>query len=176
MSNFEISFKNTMAHEGGYVNDPDDPGGETYKGVSRKNWPKWEGWMYVDNMKNHKDFPEILDKNGTLQVFVKDFYKKNFWDKLKAEEIKPQAVADSVFDFAVNAGIGNCVKYMQEIISAKVDGFVGAETLFLLNNWNEEYFLAAFNNAKARHYLKIVKEKPYKRKYLYAWLSRAFGS
>ena len=47
MANFNQAFKKVMSAEGGYVNDPDDPGGETYKGVARKMNPRWSGWAIV---------------------------------------------------------------------------------------------------------------------------------
>ena len=60
---FEDIFNKTMGIEGGYVDDPDDRGGETYKGISRKNHPAWEGWEIIDSMKEmeHSVFPENLE-------------------------------------------------------------------------------------------------------------------
>ena len=57
MAEFDISFQKVLSYEGGYVNDPDDPGGETYKGIARKMNSKWDGWVLVDLLKQKPGFP-----------------------------------------------------------------------------------------------------------------------
>lgn len=47
MADFKIAFDITNKTEAGYANNPDDSGGETYAGISRNNWPYWEGWKNV---------------------------------------------------------------------------------------------------------------------------------
>jgi lysozyme family protein len=85
MALFEDALKKTLLNEGGYVNDPDDPGGETYKGVARKIFSKWDGWKIVDSLKQQSGFPSSLDKNGELQNQIHDFYKVNFWDRISGD-------------------------------------------------------------------------------------------
>ena len=64
MADFKKALTETLRHEGGYVNDPKDPGGETYKGISRKNHPDWEGWNIIDEKKILSSFPINLDSAG----------------------------------------------------------------------------------------------------------------
>ena len=71
MANYHIALQEVLKNEGGYVNDPDDSGGETYKGIARRFHPDWIGWAYVDN----RDF-----KNPNLDKLVSDFYYIKFWD------------------------------------------------------------------------------------------------
>lgn len=104
MADFIKAFENTMHAEGGYVNDPDDPGGETYKGVARKRNSKWEGWIDIDLLKQKQNFPKNLDQDESLQIKIRDFYEVNYWDKIQGDNIADQDVAESIFDFAVNAG------------------------------------------------------------------------
>ena len=62
MADFTQAFQLMIVHEGGYVNDPDDPGGETYKGVARKIFSKWDGWTKVDTLKRQANFPANLEQ------------------------------------------------------------------------------------------------------------------
>ncbi len=48
---FAEALKHTLEFEGGYANDPADRGGETFRGISRKNWPRWSGWDLIDQVK-----------------------------------------------------------------------------------------------------------------------------
>lgn len=104
MADFVTAFALTMKNEGGYVHDPQDPGGETYKGIARRMNPKWDGWVDVDVLKKEKGFPANLDGNALLQEKIKAFYEANYWDRIRGDEIQNQDVAESIFDFAVNAG------------------------------------------------------------------------
>ena len=70
---FECAFKKVMKHEGGYSHDPDDHGAETYMGISRRYHPDWNGWIYIDDVKERSTFrlsPKIL------QDLVRIFYKE----------------------------------------------------------------------------------------------------
>ncbi len=173
MAEFNISFQKTLTHEGGYVNDPDDLGKETYKGISRVSHPNWLGWSIIDNHKNKPDFPMMLEKDTVLQKDVEVFYWTYFWLPIKAYEIHNQTNADSIFDFAVNAGIKTSVQMVQSIIGTKVDGIIGKKTLQKLNCLNFGYFQMAFTVAKIAYYISIIKKRPINKKYLYGWIIRA---
>jgi lysozyme family protein len=173
MAEFKTSLQKTLNHEGGYVNDPDDLGKETYKGISRASHSKWSGWSSIDKYKSKTDFPSILDKDIELQKQVELFYLYEFWLLLKADQIANQITADSIFDFAVNAGINKSVQLTQSIIGTKVDGFIGEQTLQKLNSLDFGYFQPAFTIAKISHYISIIQKRPTNKKYLYGWIIRA---
>ena len=175
MASFKTAFPLLLAHEGGYVKDPDDPGGETYRGVARKIWPRWEGWDTLDYLKTQSGFPSNLDNNSVLQDLIHDFYKNNFWDRIKGEQIKDQEVANSIFDFAVNAGVRTSSGLAQMVVGADTDGIIGPKTLEKLNIFDSDHFLAAFTVAKIARYVSIIKKRPTSRKYLYGWVRRAIG-
>ncbi len=164
MAEFNISFQKTLNHEGVHVNDPDDLGKETYKGISRANHSKWSGWSIIDNHKNKPDFPMILEKDNVLQKDVEVFYWTYFWLPIKAYKIANQTTADSIFDFAVNSGIKTTVLIVQS---------VGEQTLQKLNSLDFGYFQPAFTVAKISHYISIIKKRPVNKKYLYGWIIRA---
>lgn len=175
MANFEQAFQLMIAHEGGYVNDPDDPGGETYKGVARKIHSKWDGWQNVDMRKREPGFPANLDKDVQLQEAIADFYRITFWDKIQGDKIENQDIAESIFDFGVNAGTGTSVSLAQLVVGVKSDGIIGQNTLSALNAIEPPFFLSAFTVAKIARYVNIVKKRPTSRKYFYGWVLRALG-
>jgi lysozyme family protein len=175
MVDFSLAFQLMIANEGGYVNDPDDPGGETYKGIARKMYSKWDGWTTVDMLKRQPGFPSNLDKDAELQQDVLNFYRTVFWDPLKGDQMNNQEVANSIFDFAVNAGLSTSASLAQMVIGAKADGVIGPQSIASLNTFDPEHFLAAFTVAKIARYVNIVKKRPTSRKYFYGWVCRALG-
>ncbi len=175
MADFTQAFQLMIAHEGGYGNDPDDPGGETYKGVARKIFSKWDGWTKIDILKRQSNFPANLDKDSELQLNVSDFYRVTFWDKMNGDQITNQDVANSIFDFGVNAGIGTSSSLAQMVVGAKSDGVIGPDSISAINNFDPDHFFASFTVAKIARYVNIVKKRPTSRKYFYGWVIRALG-
>lgn len=173
MAEFKTAFQKMLIHEGSYVNDPDDQGGETYKGISRTMHKIWSGWAIIDMYKNKSGFPATLDKDVELQNQVEIFYRTNFWFPLNAEHISNQTIADSIFDFSVNAGVIISVRLAQSILGVKADGIIGELTIKKLNSFDFGYFLPAFTVAKIAHYISMIKKRPANKKYLYGWVIRA---
>ena len=175
MANYEHALQWVLKHEGGYVNDPDDPGGETYRGIARKMHSKWDGWVMVDMLKLEQSFPANLDRNQDLQIAIAAFYEINFWDKIKGDAINNQSVATSIFDFAVNAGVSTSAMLAQMVVDAKQDGVIGPETIARINSFDPDHFISSFTLAKIARYISIVKKRPASKKYFYGWTCRALG-
>jgi len=172
MADFNKAFEITMKAEGGYVNDPDDPGGETYKGIARSRNPKWQGWVNVDILKNKRNFPENLGKDNDLQEKVKALYEANYWDKIQGDMIEDQDIAESIFDFAVNAGPRTSSKLAQITVQAEPDGVIGPKTLDKINADDTRAFLAVFALAKIGRYVNICEKRKESRKYFFGWIRR----
>ncbi len=175
MANFKQAFQLVLQNEGSYVNDPQDAGGETYKGIARKMNPKWLGWAIVDAQKKKANFPANLATNKKLNSEIENFYKTNYWDKIKGDLIIEQSIANSIFDFAVNAGVGTSIKLAQAVVKTKADGIIGNMTLKAINSNFPETFLALFTIAKINRYINIVESKPSNSKFFYGWVRRAVG-
>ena len=96
MAEFIKAYKKLEVAEGGYVNDKDDAGMETYKGVSRKANPNWIGWIILDDLKKHhpKTFAAIAKKTPQLEKAVQDLYKKNYWNCFNLDNFKSKEVAE----------------------------------------------------------------------------------
>ena len=115
--NWDASFKMVLAHEGGYVNDPRDPGGRTNLGVTQR---AWEAYL-------NRDVTETEMRALTPEV-VKPFYKAMYWDKIKGDQL-PSGADYAAYDLAVNSGVGRAAKYLQEIAGVTADGVIGPKSL-----------------------------------------------
>jgi lysozyme family protein len=116
-SNFETCFDLMIAHEGGFVNHPKDPGGMTNLGVTKRVWEEWVGHE-VDEKQMRALTPEI----------VAPLYKRKYWDAVRADDLVA-GVDYCVFDVAVNSGPGRAIKFLQSCVGATPDGGFGAITL-----------------------------------------------
>ena len=175
MAKFNLALLKVLSHEGGYVNDPDDLGGETYKGISRNAHGTWAGWQIIDKCKISPDFPKSLNTNILLQSLIEKFYLDTFWKPLKADQIQNQTSAESVFDFAVNTGLSTSVRLVQSIVGTKIDGVIGAITLNKINSMDFGHFQAALTVAKMEYYINIIRKRPTSKKFLLGWISRSLS-
>lgn len=134
MAEFLISYRRTTKTEAGYANDPDDHGGETWRGISRNNFPHWKGWQIVDAHRNEISFPNVLGQLPELEQQVLDFYTLNFWNPMRGDEINSQPEADSIYDSAVNMGVKTSIKLAQRSLGIAESGVMDNITLNTLNN------------------------------------------
>ena len=158
--NFDASFERVIKAEGGYVNDPDDRGGETNFGVTIGAWGAYLG-------------REI--KPGEIKALtketVKPFYRAMYWDKVKGDDL-PLAVDYSVFDFAVNAGVSRAAKFLQRAVGAVDDGVIGLGTLGRVAKTDTSKLLENFADQKQRFYQGLATTNPSQQKFLKGWLAR----
>ena len=132
--NYHKCLELILHHEGGYVNHPKDPGGETNLGVTKRVYEEWGGTK------------EMVDL--TVED-VAPIYEKNYWGRVKGDDL-PSGLDLCVFDFAVNAGPGRAAKYLQSMIGTTVDGGIGPNTLRAVGNYVEEVGLqSAIENYQA---------------------------
>jgi len=115
--NFQLSLKEILLHEGGFVNHPKDPGGMTNLGVTKQTYEDWIGHSVTETIMR-KLTPEL----------VAPLYKKKYWDVLRCDSL-PKGLDLCVFDFGVNAGTNRSGRYLQRLVAAKQDGVIGPATL-----------------------------------------------
>ena len=153
MDFFEHAITITLQHEGGYVNDPADPGGETRYGISKRA------------------FPHVDIKTLTLDQ-AKALYRSFYWER-GPHLIKLPTVAAKYFDLCVNAGVGRASKWLQEASNLfgaglTIDGQVGPVTAEWVNRYpHQEALLCALKGLAFQHYVK--QNKP---RFLAGWLNR----
>lgn len=187
MANFNYAYMKTMGHEGGYANDPDDAGKETYKGISRKYHPNWEGWRIIDSYKSSSNFPNNLRNDHNLDSMVKSFFKKEYWDTVKGDDIRDQFVAEELFDTSVNMGHDRASKFLQQALNLlnnngkrysdiSEDGVIGPNTLRTLETYlslkDRSYLLKIMNILQGSHYIDYMRRSPNQEKYAFGWLKR----
>jgi lysozyme family protein len=156
---FKKIYNIVIAWEGGHVNHPDDPGGETYKGISRKNHPNWAGWKLIDAK---KPVPEIL---------VKKFYEEHFWKRLRCEEM-PYPVGEYLFDFAVNVGASRAARILQTIVGVAVDGIIGAITLGAVQKQNPTELMYKLLFERVGYYITITMQRRQFTTFFFGWIRR----
>lgn len=117
MANFNIAYKRTNIWEGFYSNNPNDAGGETLYGISRlKGAPFPEFWKLVDQFKLQPNFPNNMAGNQQLIAMKTSWYKKNYWDVLKGDDIKNQGIANQLYDISVNKGPGVSIRFFGQAL------------------------------------------------------------
>ena len=177
-ASFEIAFNATMGHEGGYVNDPDDRGGETFRGISKVHHPDWSGWFTIsDAIAEGLPIPD-------LDLLVMSFYKKQYWDKFDGDKL-PQAIANELFDTAVNMGTRIAVRFLQKSLNVAnrnqslfpdltVDGKYGAKTGTAVNALTNEsdFILKLMNVLQGARYIEIMAKNLPQEKYARGWFNR----
>lgn len=134
MANFDIAFQRTSKFEGGWVNDKDDSGKETYKGISRVYQKSWAGWKIIDSYKKQSNFPKILESDKTLQELVKKCYRENYWTPIWGDKINNQNVANDLYDTAVNMGVGTSIKLSERQFKMKETAKMSNDLLIKLNS------------------------------------------
>jgi lysozyme family protein len=180
MANFIQAFNITMGNEGGYVNNPNDPGGETYAGIAHNFWPNWQGWTYIHTIKaqSTENLDAALKANSNLQAEVQSFYKVNFWDVISLDYINSQQIANQLFDTAVNMGVGMATRFLQQGVNnlkpntLTVDGVVGAHTIAAVNTANAQDLYNQVIQLRRYKYLQIIAANPSQAKFEHSWLIR----
>lgn len=113
-----------LAAEGGYVNDPRDPGGETKFGISKRSYPML-------------DIPNLTEDDAAK------IYARDYWKSAACEEYRP-AIALAVFDSAVNQGVKAAVSLIQAAAGARIDGIPGVRTIEAINAEDDRRLLLRF--------------------------------
>ena len=154
MKNFDEIIEQVLEHEGGYVNDPKDLGGETKYGITKRF------------------YPELNIKELTIEK-AKQIYKQDYWDKNKVESL-PQNLWHIYFDMCVNMGKRTAVKVLQRAAVNKgrdieVDGGLGPMTIGALMGVELDR-VRAF---RVKYYVDLITARPEQEKFYLGWFRRA---
>lgn len=162
MSHFEKAFKTTIEHEGGYSNDPDDAGGETKFGISKRAYPH----LNIANL--------TLDE-------AKQIYKDAYYHKLY--DALDEVIAIELFDTSVNMGQKTAKMMLQSALNLLnrnelnfkdlvVDGIIGKKTISACFAVDSKKLLKTLNGLQFCKYKEIVENDPTQEKWFNGWLSR----
>lgn len=149
---FAAAFEKVIGHEGGYVNDPRDPGGETKFGISKHAYPN-------------------VDIQALTLDDAKAIYMRDYWTKAGCDRV-PDVVRFDLFDAAVNSGVSRAVTFLQQAAGSKPDGVLGPQTI--ADAWNQAPLLLVgrFNGAR----LKFMADLPTWNAFGKGWARRVAGN
>jgi len=154
---FQEAVKSVLKHEGGYVNDPKDPGGETNFGISKRA------------------FPDLDIKNLTEEDAI-EIYHKEYWKPAGVEDL-PERLWAIYFDMAVNMGRKRACWILQEACNhknkddIKVDGRLGSQTIHATRNLEVD----RLRSFRVKYYADLVDRKPNLLKFWFGWYRRAIA-
>ncbi|MGJ7900875.1 glycoside hydrolase family 108 protein [Lysobacter sp. 1R34A] len=167
MADFNEYFPQLLTFEGGYVDDPADPGGATNKGITLATFEAHAQSLLgiaptLDNLK--------ALSNGQAAVL----YKTLYWDPLYCDAIGLQCLAEDLFDFQVNAGF-HAVLLLQTLLGppVKADGRFGPDTLAALHAADQAALYPAYRQGRIDYYQSLASEHPVLQRFLPGWLKRA---
>ena len=127
--NFDKCLGMLLAHEGGYVNHPSDPGGMTNLGVTKRVYDEWIGRESTE-----QEMRDLTPED------VAPIYKKNYWDRVKGD-LLPSGLDWCAFDWAVNSGKSRPSKAIQRAVGATQDGAIGNQTLGLIAEKDPKFII-----------------------------------
>lgn len=162
MASIERALPWVLAHEGGWSDDPADPGGATNYGVTlavaqRHGVPDKEALRTI-----------TMDQVAAI-------YKQDYWVWTGVDD---QRVATKLFDLGVNMGVRSAVRLLQDGLNTlgaflDVDGRLGPQTLMSVNAVAPDKLLEVLCQEAAQHYRAIAERRPESKKFLTGWLKRA---
>lgn len=156
---FERLIGMILQHEGGYVYDPVDPGGETKYGISKRSYP-------------HVDI-----KNLTIEQ-AKDIYYRDWWLRLRCNEIQDDRIAQKLLDTCINVGAMTGVRILQRALCdvgqpVSIDGLIGPQTIGAAHRADSVQLLAAMRYHQTMHYKRLIERNPKLAKFERGWMARA---
>lgn len=179
MADFKTAYQKTMKIEAGYANNPNDHGGETWRGIARNYHPKWAGWGIIDSFKNKPGFEANLSASQTLERLVQELYKQEFWDVMWLDQFVNQDIAEEMFDTGANMDPRFPIEFLQKAINATsnnqlvVDGRMGPATLKAVNDHPKpKKVFILLNCQQGCRYMDISLHNPSQKQFMSSWLSR----
>lgn len=160
MADFNLAVAKILKDEGGYVNNPDDKGGETKYGISKRSYPN-------------------VDIKNLTQEQAADIYRKNYWRNYSG--INSQEIADILFEVSVNCGTTASNRMAQKALvkcgaNIVVDGLFGIQTLAAINSQPEQWLLAEIQLQQINYYVGIVSKNKSQSVFLLGWIKRALNT
>ncbi|RYZ96630.1 MAG: hypothetical protein EOO68_16480 [Moraxellaceae bacterium] len=159
MANFNDAIVKTLAKEGGakFTDVPGDRGGATKYGISQTAYPN-------------------VDIRNLTEQQARDIYKRDYWDRVRGDDLTSQIIAENMFDTAVNMGVRTASRLVQTMLDIKpADGIIGSASLGVINQQKEHDFLMHFTLVKIGYYASLCNKDRTQSKFLLGWINRALG-
>lgn len=156
---FDAALAATLVFEGGYVNNPLDPGGATNRGITQRTYDAWRNAHSL----------AMQPVTGMTDDEERAIYLENYWMPCRCDDL-PDALAAAVFDMAVNSGVWNAKLALQRAVSVQADGVIGPETLAAVAATPD--VLLRLLKQRAGLIAEIVIERPTQSAFLHGWINR----
>ena len=140
-NNYELALNHVLKSEGGWSDNPKDPGGATMKGITLAVYREWKRNPHIT-----KDELRVIPDED-----VYNLYKELYWNKVHGDEL-PSGVDYAVFDSAVNMGVGRASKLIQEAAGVATDGVLGQASLSAIQKANTKELIEKFSQLKESFY------------------------
>ena len=144
INNYEFSLAQVLKSEGGYVNNPKDPGGETNMGVTKAAWSTWLKRTILPGEMAQLTHADIIP-----------FYKALYWDKSYCNQL-PTGIDYMVFDASVNMGVGQSIRLLQRSLGCVPDGVIGPNTMKAINDADVKTLIDKFSAQKEMFYKSLA--------------------
>ena len=144
INNYEYSLAQVLKSEGGYVNNPKDPGGETNMGVTKAAWSTWLKRTILPGEMAQLTHADIIP-----------FYKALYWDKSYCNQL-PTGIDYMVFDASVNMGVGQSIRLLQRSLGCVPDGVIGSNTMTAINDADVKTLIDKFSAQKEMFYRSLA--------------------
>ena len=145
--NYPLILAKTLEHEGGWSDNPKDPGGATMKGITLSTYT-----AYLGRKVSKDDLKNIPEED------LQNIYRNNYWNKVGGNAL-PSGLDACVFDFAVNSGPSRAIRLLQGLSGATTDAILGPKTLAAAREWSAAHGCETciYDYQAARlHYLKAL--------------------
>jgi lysozyme family protein len=164
MANYQLIVPFIIKSEGDWVDNPEDSGGETMKGITYATWQRYYGATY-------SRFIAMADEDWST------IFKNGYWNVIKGDDINSQKIANTIVDFFWNSG-GYAEVDSQILLNAlfsdhlTVDGCFGQLTINAINEADATSFYNALIERRKQFYLDIVEKNPSQKEFLQGWMNR----
>jgi lysozyme family protein len=150
-ADFDTALTHVLAMEGGWTDDPHDPGGPTNRGITLA--------VFADD-RGSTVTPDTYDRlRGELRVIpdadVRRIYRERYWSRARAAEL-PAAIGLMHFDAAVNHGVGRAARFLQQAARVDVDGEIGPLTLSAVHSADQAALIARYAELRRQHYRSLT--------------------
>ena len=161
LNNFQASLQYVLQSEGGFVDNPNDVGGATMKGIT------------LDTYKIYKKNTHLTPNDLKLisDMDVSTIYLNQYWNACRCSDL-PSGIDYCVFDASVNMGYSRATKILQESCGATPDGTLGSITMALIRQSDRNLLIKTFSEKKEAFYRRIVANNPSQSIFLKGWLAR----
>lgn len=159
MANFNDAIVKTLAKEGGakFTDIAGDRGGATKYGISQAAYPN-------------------VDIRNLTEQQARDIYKRDYWDRVRGDDLTSQLIAENLFDTAVNMGVRTASRLAQSMLNiSPADGIIGSASLGVINKQDEKDFIIHFTLVKIGYYANLCNKDRTQSKFLLGWVNRALG-